>query len=213
MKGNLDGANPTLLRYNVKGVNDYYGMHCLMSNPPTPHPTLTARQEHDQDKHDQLLHSGDDQSGGDAATGDIRVQAVGESPSSNRVVLPTDDSPTTKPNGVVGSDNGSDTHRRDHCEQADGGDSVVVPDAGSSTLAIPGGEANQLEGGPDGGEAASSPEVAGEDAPQVGRQGRADEQGEPLELPLSEADIVQFERDGFIMLKGAFDQTVASACR
>lgn len=212
MKGNLDGANPTLLRCDVRGVNDYYGMHCLMSNPSTPHPTLTAWQEHDQGKHGKLLLSGD-QSGGDAAAGDIRVQAVGESPSSSRFVLPTDDSPTTKPDIVVGSADGSDTHRRDHCEQSDGGDSVMVPDAGGSTLAIPGAEKNQMDGGPDGGEAASSPEVVGEDAPQVGGQGRADEQGEPLELPLSEADIVQFERDGFVMLKGAFDPTVASACR
>lgn len=34
-----------------------------------------------------------------------------------------------------------------------------------------------------------------------------------LSLPLSAADIAKFEEDGFVMLRGAFDAEVASACR
>ena len=32
-------------------------------------------------------------------------------------------------------------------------------------------------------------------------------------LPLSSADVAKFEEDGYVMLRGAFDAEVASACR
>lgn len=34
-----------------------------------------------------------------------------------------------------------------------------------------------------------------------------------LSMPLSAEDIAKFEEDGFVMLRGAFDADVASACR